>query len=122
VERYNGRVLYIDVWATWCGPCLEEMKIAPALHKYFAGKEVVFINLCLESSPENWLKTINKDIIGGENYYLDANASKSFRGAYNISGFPTYMLIGRNGQLHASVARPSDTQSVIKQIEACLRE
>ncbi|MDR1680894.1 MAG: thioredoxin family protein [Prevotellaceae bacterium] len=83
-----------------------------------AGKEVVFINLCLDSSSDNWLKTIGKENIEGENYYLDADASKSFMGTYNISGFPTYMLIDRNGLLRSPVARPSSTLSVIEQIEA----
>jgi thiol-disulfide isomerase/thioredoxin len=125
VERHKNKVLYIDVWASWCGPCLEEMKYAPTLHKYFAekdatGKEVVFINLCLESSSESWLKTVNKNAIEGENYYLDANASKIFMGAYNIDGFPTYMLIDRSGQLRSPVARPSNAQSAIKQINTLL--
>jgi thiol-disulfide isomerase/thioredoxin len=118
VERHKNKVLYIDIWATWCGPCLEEMKYAPVLHNYFSGKEVVFVNLCLESSSENWLETVSKNHIEGENYYLDANASKSFMGTHNISGFPTFMLIDRNGQQRSPVARPSDTQSVIKQIDS----
>jgi thiol-disulfide isomerase/thioredoxin len=122
VERYKNKVMYIDVWATWCGPCREEMKYMPELHKYFTGKEVIFVNLCLQSTAENWLNTINVLSIKGENYYLDNNATVFFMGMHNLSGFPTYMLIDRNGQLHASVARPSDTQSVIKQIEACLSE
>jgi thiol-disulfide isomerase/thioredoxin len=118
VERHKNKVLYIDIWATWCGPCLEEMKYTPVLYKYFSGKEVVFVNLCLESSSENWLETVSKNHIEGENYYLDADASKSFMGTYNISGFPTYMLIDRNGQERSPVARPSKTSSVIEQIEA----
>jgi thiol-disulfide isomerase/thioredoxin len=120
LDRYKNKVLYIDVWATWCGPCLEEMKHAPALHKHFAEKEVVFVNLCLESTPENWSKTINKSAIKGENYYLDENLTKIFMGTYNISGFPTYMLIDKDGQFRAPVARPSNMLSVIKQIEKAL--
>jgi thiol-disulfide isomerase/thioredoxin len=119
VEHYKNKTLYIDVWATWCGGCLIEMKHAPNLHKYFAGKEVVFINLCLDSPIEKWLKTINQNTIEGENYYLDADASKSFMGAYNISGFPTYMLIDRKGQI-STAASPNNQYSAIQQIESCL--
>jgi thiol-disulfide isomerase/thioredoxin len=120
VERYKNKALYIDVWATWCGPCREEMKYAPELHKYFAGKEVVFVNLCLQSTPEAWLKTVSQNNIKGENYYLDDNATVFFMGMYNISGFPTYMLVDKGGNLRAPVAKPSNTQSAIKQINAFL--
>ncbi|MDR0711695.1 MAG: TlpA family protein disulfide reductase [Prevotellaceae bacterium] len=119
-ERYKNKTLYIDVWAVWCSPCLVEMKYASTLHEYFAGKDVVFINLCLDSTTENWLKTVNKNTIKGENYYLDGNTSKIFMGTHNIIGFPTYLLIDKNGQLRTPVARPSNIQSAIKQINSLL--
>jgi thiol-disulfide isomerase/thioredoxin len=121
VERYKNKVLYIDVWATWCGPCREEMKHTPALHEYFAGKDVVFINLCMESTLKNWLQTVSENTAGGENYYLDKDAGLLFMGKHNVSGFPNYLLIDKTGQRHTPVARPSDMQSVIRQIESCLR-
>ncbi|MDR2026879.1 MAG: TlpA family protein disulfide reductase [Prevotellaceae bacterium] len=118
-ERYKNKALYIDVWATWCSPCLEEMKQAPTLHKYFAGKEVVFVNLCMESTVKSWLDRLDTFAIEGENYYLDRNATLMFMGTHNIRGFPTYLLIDKNGQLHSPVAKPSDTR-VIQQINSLL--
>jgi thiol-disulfide isomerase/thioredoxin len=118
-ERHENKVLYIDIWATWCGPCLAEMKHAPLLHERFAGK-VVFVNLCLDSTVEDWWQAVHHDAIPGENYHLDKNATNIFMGLYNISGFPTYLLVDRDGQLHSPVARPSATLAAIKQIESYL--
>jgi hypothetical protein len=99
------------------------MKYAPALHEFFAGKEdVVFVNLCLESTVEKWLEAIRKDVVKGENYYLDENASKIFMGTHQIGGFPTFLLVDKNGQLHAPVAQPSNTLSAIDQIQSLLRK
>jgi thiol-disulfide isomerase/thioredoxin len=122
LERHKNKVLYADVWATWCAPCIEEMKYMPALHDHFAGKGVVFIAICLNSTAEEWTKTVYKEAIPGEHYYLDEDASKAFLGANDISGFPTYMLIDKEGKSRGPVARPSNTRAVIKQIETRLRE
>jgi hypothetical protein len=96
------------------------MKHTPTLHEYFAEKEVVFVNLCLESTVDGWLNRINTLAIKGENYYLDRNASLMFMGTHNISGFPTYLLIDKDGQLRTPVAKPSNTQAAIRQINALL--
>jgi len=120
-EKHKGKVMYIDVWATWCVPCLEEFKSAPNLHNYFKDRDVVFVNLCLSSNANTWKPTIVKNNVGGENYFLDENESRLFMGNNNLGGFPSYLIIDRNGEIHYPVPRPSDLESAIKKIESCLK-
>ncbi|WP_169719503.1 TlpA family protein disulfide reductase [Olivibacter sitiensis] len=120
-KQYPDKVLYVDVYATWCGPCLEEMKHAPAIHKLFAQDDVVFVNLCLQSSEANWEKLVQERQLQGEHYFLNADNSKLLMGNYNIGGFPTYMLIDKNGQIVTTEApRPSDSENLKKAVEKLL--
>lgn len=120
-EKYSGKALYIDVWASWCAPCLREIEAAHNdLHPYFSDKEVVFINLCLDSAIDKWRETIDKHSISGENYYLNEDASLLFRSKYNISGFPSYILIDKAGNMIHPAHRPSALADLITQIEAVL--
>ncbi|MBO9660412.1 MAG: TlpA family protein disulfide reductase, partial [Chitinophagaceae bacterium] len=112
---YPGKMIYLDVYATWCVPCLQEMEYTPALKKQVDTSKVVFINLCLQSSEKNWADLIRKKNLTGENYFLDDDASKLFMGMYQVGGFPTYMLIDGKGKLVTKTApRPSDSQRLLQ--------
>ena len=119
-EKYKNKVLYIDVWATWCGPCMQEFKVTPDLHKYFKDKDMVFINLCLASDIGTWKPTIMKNNIDGENYFLGNNATEIFRTEHNLPGYPSYLLIDKNGEIHNPVPRPRYLESAIQKIESFL--
>ena len=119
-EKHKGKVLYIDVWATWCGPCIEEFKSTPNLHKHFKDKDVVFVNLCLSSDIDSWKPFLLKNNVSGENYFLGEKASQLFMGNNNLGGFPSYLIVDNNIEIHYPAPRPSDLESVIKKIESCL--
>ncbi len=121
--KYPGKVIYIDVYATWCGPCRLEHKKAPELHKLFSGKDVVFVNLCLQSERDKWKKLVADEPIGGENYYFDDDASKLFMGVYKLSGYPSFLLVSRKGKVVTNRApRPSEKGLAAKELSALLAE
>lgn len=73
---------------------------APVLHKRFEGRDdVVFVNLCALSEPTEWLSAVAKHNIMGENYLLSNDASERFASAYNVQGYPSHLIIARDGRL-----------------------
>jgi thiol-disulfide isomerase/thioredoxin len=122
-KKYPGQVIYLDIYATWCVPCLKEMERAPALHRRFAGKKVAFVNLCLQSTESNWLKLVKQKKLQGENYFLGSDDTKLLMGNFNIGGFPTYLLIDPQGKVvTANAPRPSEFDRLNAAIELLLKK
>jgi thiol-disulfide isomerase/thioredoxin len=107
-SKYKGKVLYVDFWASWCGPCKNEMPNAAALKEKFAGKEVVFIYLGYKDKTDNWLAA-RKDLeIEGEHYLLDDKQIKEAEELFEINGIPHYVIIDKEGRILAKHAdRPA---------------
>jgi thiol-disulfide isomerase/thioredoxin len=114
-RQYPGKIVYIDVYATWCVPCLQEMDQLPAIKAKVDTAKIVFVNLCLQSDKEAWLALVKKRNLTGENYFLGEDATKLFMGMYSIEGFPSYLLLDQHGKLQTLKApRPSDGDILIR--------
>lgn len=117
-NKYKGKVVYIDVWATWCGPCITEFSYLPEVKdKLKANKEVVFVYLCAQSMEEQWKVMVKKHDLKGDHLYLDDDKYALFDKAVNVTGFPTYLVITKEGKLvREGVKRPSSNQALIDQL------
>jgi len=122
IEKYNGKVVYIDFWATWCAPCRQEIPHSKILSSHFAGQEVAFLNLCSYSDKESWEAMIKSEQMTGDQYLLSSDEYNILSKLFNIHGLPTFVLIDRKGNIiNKNAPRPSDGSMAIKAIESLLK-
>jgi thiol-disulfide isomerase/thioredoxin len=119
IQQNRGKVIYIDIWATWCGPCRQEFPYARKLEDAF-GDNVVFLYLCLESGEDAYQNLLKKYAHKGIHKFLDEEQSKLLRAKYQVKGVPHYMLIDKNGHIvnvdHSIKPSADETPAAIKSL------
>lgn len=118
----HGKVIYIDFWATWCAPCRAEIPDAKRLISEFEKEDVVFLNLCAQSRKEDWSRMVEQKELEGEHLFLNDSEYEQLAKLYDVNGFPTYVLIDRQGKVVSkSAPRPSSRDLIISKIRALLK-
>ena len=122
IDKYRGKVIYVDFYATWCGPCREEIPYANQLYQEFKNRDVVFLNLCAKSKADDWENLIKQHELKGENYLLTNEEYYLLSGIYGAEGFPTYILIDKNGDVSEyNAPRPSARKNLYEKINKLLQ-
>ena len=125
LERWRGRTVLLNLWATWCVPCRKEMPALDALEKKLGGPgfEVVAVNIDTRDpdKPKAFLKELGIEKLA---YYADPTA-KTFQDLKEIGrafGMPTTMLVDRQGCELGTIAGPAEWASddAVKLIQAAL--
>ena len=115
----RGKYLYIDVWATWCGPCIAQIPASKKMEKLYHDKniEFVYISIDVRDRPvhnyDKWREMIEEKSLGGVQLFADNAWDSKFTKAFVINSIPRYLLIGPDGNIISGDApRPSDQKLV----------
>jgi peroxiredoxin len=107
LSDYKGNLVYIDVWASWCGPCKYESPYFKALIQQFQNSDVVFIGVSVDSEKTQWLQMLDEEQVLGTQLYA-GGWNTSICADYLIHSIPRFLLIDRDGNIISSNApRPS---------------
>lgn len=107
LANLKGKYVYIDIWASWCGPCRAEIPFLKELEKKMEGKNICFVSISLDARKNDWAKMVEKQGLKGFQWYGGPNAPIAVD--YNITGIPRFLLLDRDGKmLDSNMRRPSD--------------
>ena len=113
----KGKYVYIDVWATWCGPCRAEIPFLKKVEEQYHGKNIEFVSISVDvlKDFEKWKTFVTDKGLGGTQLFADKDWKSDFIRAFNINSIPRFLLIGPDGVvIDANASRPSDPKLVEK--------
>ena len=101
IKTHNGKVIFIDFWASWCASCRAKMPASVKLFERFKGQDIVFVYLSVDNQEDNWKKAIETMKIGniGEHYRRDQNEMSELLKFLYIYSIPHYLIVGKDGKL-----------------------
>ena len=119
LSELRGKYVLIDFWSTWCKPCLREIPFSKELEKDFSN-DVEFVYICLSSEEEKWKEMVVEKDLQGHQLFANGESQKQIEENYQVSFYPTYILIDREGKVITKNVRPSQNAKQI--IEQALNE
>ncbi len=111
IKDLKGKVIYMDVWATWCGPCIAEIPAYKELQQEFSGEEnIQFLNVSIDRNKTDWEKFIKEDKAWkGLHIIIEPDKIQDLYTTYKLTGVPEYILIDQKGNIvNMKAPRPSD--------------
>ncbi len=113
-KELEGKIVYVDVWATWCGPCMKSLPYLQKLQETFShSDDVVFLTVSIDKDQEKWKKTLSETALMG----IHINSYRtSIKEDFMISGVPRYMLIDQSGSIVLANAPSPDEVDITNEI------
>tara|TARA_B110000902_G_scaffold176589_1_gene200296 strand:- start:72 stop:1433 length:1362 start_codon:yes stop_codon:yes gene_type:complete len=120
LSDFKGNIVYIDIWNTYCKPCIVEIPKFEKLKNRFSKEKIKFVSICVNSPKENWKKMIEKKNLTGIQLFSKESNGEFFE-KFMFNSAPRYILIDKEGKIIESHAgKPSD-QKLIEEIERLLK-
>jgi len=117
LSSLKGKYVYVDTWATWCGPCRQEIPFLKKVEEKYHGKNIEFVSLSIDAQKDHdkWKNFVTDKNLGGIQVMADKDWNSEWPKSFGIQSIPRFILIGPDGKVvDADAPRPSDPGLVAK--------
>jgi thiol-disulfide isomerase/thioredoxin len=122
IAANKGKVIYVDIWASWCGPCKQMMPASAALKERYKDKDVVLVYISIDEKMDSWKESAAIFNLPSDESFLARNYPKaSFFQSYNVSNIPRYFLYDKSGRMIDDEAMRPSEQGLTNTIDALLK-
>ena len=113
-DDLKGKVLVVDLWATWCGPCLAAIPENNAMADRYADRGVVVLGICTSSSGQEKLDAVVEE--RGIRYPVARDPDERTSEAWHVVYYPTYAVVDREGAVRAIGLKPEHVEDVVRAV------
>lgn len=122
ITKHNGKLILLDLWASWCTPCRENLPFSKKLEEAYKGQKIDFIYISLDQDAMRWKVASLSEALNIQNSFSFLNKKHTnFIRSYEISEIPRYMLFNKNGEILAADAPAPGTNELTKLIDENLK-
>ena len=105
----KGKLLFIDIWATYCPDCRKELPALEVLQQTYKGQPITFVSISVDRDKEAWKAMVKEKKLRGIHLYASSETKELFKELYDLRSIPRYMLIDEKGNIiNANLPMPSD--------------
>jgi thiol-disulfide isomerase/thioredoxin len=110
LAQHRGKVIYLDLWASWCLPCLMEMPASATLRQHYQGKPVTFLYLSIDDDQQKWQRAMAQlPSQTALHYRFTSHKTAQFLKRFAVNSVPRYILLDKYGIMrYAEAPRPDD--------------
>jgi thiol-disulfide isomerase/thioredoxin len=122
LEDLRGKIVYVEIWATWCGPCIKEMPyLTEIIKEYKDNENIVFVNISIDAKNEygKWRAMVPEKNVGGIQLMADKGLASEFMKFYSVGLIPRSIMLDQEGQIisqHAPRPSSKDIRTFINDI------
>ncbi|MCL2502165.1 MAG: TlpA family protein disulfide reductase [Bacteroidales bacterium] len=113
LHDFMGKVVLVDIWATWCGPCKQEIPYLKELEKDYHGQELVVMSISIDPPTDRpkWMNFVKNENLPGLQLFGGDGPRSEVARIHNINSIPRFLLYAKNGALvSANAPRPSQAE------------
>lgn len=125
LSDFRGKLVYIDIWATWCSPCIEQYPYFKNLEKQYNNKDIVFVTISTDhlKDYDKWKNMVKSQDESAYSLFAKNSFGPDFISFYRVRYIPRFILIGKKGEIISPDApMPSDKEAIEKLIDEHLQK
>ncbi len=116
LAKTKGKIILIDFWASWCGPCRKENPNVKRVYSKYKDKGLEILSISLDTDKDAWKKAIEQDQMNWSHMIDERDPSKSIAARYNVTGIPFTLLLDENYKIIAKNIRGAELELKIAEL------
>lgn len=123
LKSKSGKVLYVDLWASWCSPCRKLMPTSFKLHEELIDKQIDFVYISIDDDENKWIKAAKKDNLFLDNSFIAINyPTATFFNDIQLKAIPRYLIYDKTGKLVNSNAPSPESKEIKAELEKYINQ